>query len=455
MAKVTRENIGILHDKITVIVTPADYTADYKKKLAKAAASANIPGFRKGKVPPAVVNKMYGEKIIMEEVLKITEVQMTSYLGIEKIDTISQPLPLSSTLSNIDVNNLKDYQFEFEIGIKPEVNIDPKSINVKRYVIEVTDKMVDEQIDRMLLQGGNMTEPETVSTEEDVINATFTEVDADGNVIDGGVDKATNLNVKQFEEGFRKSLFGLKKDESVISTITTAFDELERGFILENLGLDKEDAGNANKNFKITLTNIGLQVKADLNEDFFKKVYPSKEITTEADFRAALKEEVVAYFAEQSRKQMHDQIYHFLLDEVKLELPKEFLLKLLEMGDEKRRTREEALSIYPTFENQMKWSLISGQIQKDENVKVFPDDLRNAAKAQLYEYLGGQVEMFGDTKFLDEYAERMLKDKKFVDEKYPVIFADKIFTAIQDKVTSTEEGIDFESFNSKLHHHHY
>ena len=455
MAKVTRENIGILHDKITVIVTPADYTADYKKKLAKAAASANIPGFRKGHVPSAVVNKMYGEKIIMEEVLKITEVQMTSYLGIEKIDTISQPLPVSSTLENIDINNLKEYEFVFEIGIKPKINIDPKNIQVKRYVIEVTDKLIEEQIDRISFQFGSMTEPETVSSDEDLLNVLFVEVGADGNAIEGGIDKATSLNVKHFEAEFKKSLFGLKKEDSLTVSLAVAFTNDERGPVLDELGLNKEDAANAEKNFKITVTNIGLQVKAELNGELFKKAYPTKEIANEEEFRAAVKDEIAGYFSEQSRKQMHDQIYHFLLDETKVEMPTEFILRLLEQGEGKHRSKEDALKVLPAFENQMKWSIISRQIQKEENISVTQDDLKNAAKAQLYQYLGGQVEMFGDTKFIEEYAERHAKDKKFVDEHYGNILADKILTSLENKVTATEEGINYKTFGSKLHHHHY
>ena len=63
--------------------------------------------------------------------------------------------------------------------------------------------------------------------------------------------------------------------------------------------------------------------------------------------------------------------------------------------------------------------------------------------------------MFGDDKFINDFAERMLKDKKFVDENYGKILADKLFASLEGKVSTTEEGIDLESFSSKLHHHHY
>ena len=152
---------------------------------------------------------------------------------------------------------------------------------------------------------------------------------------------------------------------------------------------------------------------------------------------------------------MHDQIYHFLIDETKIDLPKDFLIKMLEIGDEKRRTKAEAEEVYPSFESQFKWSLISSYLQNEGNIKVFPEDFKNLAKTQVFQQLGGQLEMFGGESFLDSFAERMIKDKKFIDENYGRIFADKIFTYIEDKVSATEESIDFETFSSKQHHHHY
>ena len=458
MATVTRENIGVLHEKLTITVTPADYTTAYKKGLNKVALTANIPGFRKGKVPTSVVNKMYGEKIVGDEVMKVLDKEIGGYINGEKLDIIAQPMPISSTFNKIDINNFKDYEFVFEIGLRPELNINPKDIKITRYVIDIDDKMIDDQASRIQLQFGNMTEPETVSSDDDLLNILLTEADANGEVIEGGLEKSTSVNLKHFAEDFKKTLIGLKKDAVVTASLATAFSDQERGYVLDDLGLDKEDASNEGKIFKLEITKIGHQEKAVLDEEFFKKAYPDKDIKNESEFRDAVRAEIETYMVEQSRKQTHDQMYHYLLENTEVPLPKDYLIRLLEEGEEKGkpRTREEALQVYPAFENQMKWSFISQSLQKSEKVSVLPEDLRNAAKAQLYQYLGGQVQMFGDdTKFLDEYADRMVKDRKFVDEHYNGILVDKIFTSLENKVTATEESIDVQTFGSKLHHHHF
>jgi len=456
MATVTRENIDLLHDKLTVTVTSADYTPHYKKSLRKYAETANIPGFRKGKVPESIINKMYGEKIITDEVLKTAEKEVKAYVENEQLSLFYNPLPVHSTFGRVDINNPKDYDFIFEIGLKPEININPNDIKVTRYVIDITEEMIDQEVERIQSQLGTNVDIETVSSDEDLLNVVFAETDADGNLIGGGLEKATTIKVKHFAPGFREKLLGLKVDSVVDAALNVAFEDKEILPVLEELGLDKEDEANHSKTFKVTITKIGILEKAPLDEKLFKDAYPSKEIKTEQEFRDVVKQEIGKYFAEESRRQMHDQIYHYLLDHTDVPLPKGFFLKLLEDGDEKRRTKEEALKIYPSFEHQTKWSLISTYLQKAENISIRQEDFKQLAKQHLFQYLGGQTQFFGDDDiFIEEYAEKALNDKKFIDDNYYNILADKIFTALEGKVTPTEESIDAKTFGSKLHHHHY
>lgn len=453
MASVTRENIGLLNDKLTVQLNKEDYYNGFEQSLKKYAKTANIPGFRKGMVPAGLVKKMYGQGVFNDEVLRKVEAELNAYLNNEKLEIFAQPLPLDNDAAKLDMNNPVEYTFSFEIGLKPDVKVDASKINVTRYKINVTDEMVQEEVERLQIRNGKMTEPETVTGEDNVVNVKFIECDQEGNEVEGGISKDNSLLVKYFEAGFRKNLMGKKKDDTLVLQLSKAFEDKEKEAILGDLGLSKEDG---DKYFKILITKVGLVEKAELNEEFFLAVYPNKEIKSEADFRAAVKAEIDAHFDQQSRNQIFDQIYHHLVDHTEMQFPESFLKRWLQTGGEQPKTAEEAEQDYPTFVNQLKWTLVSSQLIQDNKIEVMPDDIRDFAKQQLFSYMGGQLGALGDNQqWVDDYANRMMQDRKFVEDSYHRISTDKMFTALEGQVKAKEEAISAEDFAKKLHHHHH
>ncbi len=451
MATITRENIGQLTDKLTVTVGKNDYFARFEQSLKKYAKTANIPGFRKGMVPAGLVKKMYGQSVFTDEVLRTVETELNNYLNNEKLEIFAQPLPLDSDARALDLNNPSDYVFAFEIGLKPAININTNGIKVTKYEIEVTEAMIDEEVSRLQVRNGKMTEPESLETEEHVLNVKFVEADANGNAVEGGINKDNSLLVKYFAEGFRKNLLGKKKDDVVSLQLSKAFDDKELEVILSDLGLTKEDA---DKHFNLQITKVGLVEKAPLEEALFLATYPNKEIKTAEEFRNEVKAEIARYYESQSRNQIHDQIYHHLIDHTTIELPEAFLKRWLQTGGEKPKTAEEAEQEFPTFANQLKWTLISSQLIADNNIEVNPDDIKAFARQQLFSYMGGQI-LDENQPWVEDYVNRMMQDRKFVEDTYHRVSTDKLFSTLETLVNATPEKISAEAFAEKLHHHHH
>jgi len=200
MATVTRENIGPLNDKVTVKLAKEDYLPAFEQSIKKYAKTANLPGFRKGMVPASLVKKMYGQSVFSDEVLRKVEKELNDYMANEQLDIFAQPLPLESDSRMLDLNNPDDYSFAFEVGLKPSFDVDIKNIHVTRYHIQITDEMVNDEVNRLRVRYGKMTEPETVDNEEDILNIQFTETDGNGNEIQDGISKTDSLLVKYFAE---------------------------------------------------------------------------------------------------------------------------------------------------------------------------------------------------------------------------------------------------------------
>ncbi len=450
MATITRENIGLLNDKLKVKISKDDYLPGFDKSLKQYAKTANIPGFRKGMVPTSLVRKMYGQSVMTDEILKTVEKEMNTYLSAEQLEIFAQPLPMPND-SKIDVNNPVDYDFDFEIGLKPEIKIDLKSFKGVRYNIEVTDEMLTEEVDRLRTKFGKMTEPETVTGEDNVLNVTFVETDAEGNVKEGGINKANSVLVKYFTTEYQQKLQGAKNGDTLQINIDKAFSDKEKQAIEHDLNL-AHDA--AEKNFKLEIGKIGLIEKAEMNEEFYKTAYPNNEINNEEELKAALKGEIENYYKQQSRNQLHDQLYHFLIDNTAIELPESFLKRWLQTGGEKVKTADEAEAEFPTFANQLKWTLITNELVKDNNIEVLPEDIKAFAKAQLFGYMGMNA-LAEDQPWVEDYINKMMQDKKYVEDSYHRIATDKMFEAVEAQIKIKEESISADAFAEKLHHHHH
>ena len=453
MATVTRENVGLLTDKITVKVAREDYFPAFEQSLKKYAKTANIPGFRKGMVPAGLVKKMHGPGVFTEEVIRRVEKELGDYMAKEQLDIFAQPLPLENDARAFDMNNPSDYAFAFEIGLKPEFKLDTDHITVTRYKVAATEEMINDEVERLRVRNGKMTDPETVTSDDNVLNVTFDETDASGNVIEGGVTKSNSLLVKYFAESIRPSLMGKKKDDTFQVQLSEAFETKEREFILQDLGLSKDNAADAAKYFRLTVTKVGMIEKAELGEEFYETAYPGRGIKTEEEFRNAVKVDIENYYAQQSQNQVHDQLYHQLVDHTSMEFPADFLKRWLQTGGEKPKTAEEAEAEYPSFQNQLKWTLISSQLINENKINVEQAEIKEHAKQQMLGYMGGQS--LDDAPWLDEYTNRMLQDQKFVENAYFQLQTTKLFQLLETKVKTKEESISAEDFASKLHHHHH
>ncbi|MGN6541970.1 MAG: trigger factor [Ginsengibacter sp.] len=456
MASVTKENIGNLHDKLTVKVSKEDYLPSFEKAIKDYSKKANIPGFRKGMVPAGMVKKMYGASIFYDEVIKSVEKELKNYLVTEKPEIFAQPLPMESDLRKLDMNQPSDYEFPFEIGLKPPVTLDALSTaKTTFYKVKTTPEMVNEEVEKLVTKNGDLKDVETVSSPENVLNVLFEESDAEGNVVEGGISKDDSILLKYFSEDYQQKLQDKKVNDSLVLQLKDAFPEKEREWILSDLGLDKDDPSSLDKYFKMTITKIGLVEKKALNEEFFNQVFPGKDLKTEEDFRKTVEEEIQKQWDAAGHNQLQDQLYHILV-ETPMEFPVSFLKHWLQTGTEKQKTLEEVEAEYPKFESQLRWTLITDKIISDNQLEVSEEELRNNMKKEITGYFG-QMNLGEDASWLESYIDRMMKDEKQVDASYRRLITEKLFNWLETQVTPEEKEISSEEFlkMQEEHHHHH
>jgi trigger factor len=456
MATVTQQEVAPLHKQFSITINKEDYLPQFEKSLKEYSKKANIPGFRKGMVPAGLIKKMYGSSLFTDEVLKTVDKEVFKFIEDEKLDIFAQPLPVEMNLGQLDVNNPNNYTFTFEVGMKPGFQLpDLAKEQVKRYKVDVTDEMLNEEIERLRTRYGNMTEPESVSGDENVLNVTFIETDASGNEIEGGLRKDNSLLVKYFNEAYRPGLMGKKKDDTIQLTLDEAFDAKEKEWILNDLGIDSA----SDKHFKLLITKVGHVEPRELNEEFFTQLFPNEEVKTEEEFRERIKQELQKQWDAESRNQLHHSLYHVLLEHTNIDFPADFLKRWIKSQAEKgeEKTDEEVEKEFPAFLNQLKWSLITDKMVQENGIQVSQDDLRQFAKDQLLGYMGTST-LDEEQQWVRDYIDRMMKDRKYVEDSYNRLQTQKIFDFAETKINAVETPVSKEEFihlNEEHQHHHH
>lgn len=456
MATITQQDVAPLHKQLSITINKEDYLPSFEKALKDHSKKANIPGFRKGMVPAGLIKKMYGTSLFTDEILRTVDKEVFKFIEDEKLDIFAQPLPVDFNLKQLDVNNPTNYTFTFEVGMKPEVQVpDLATESVKRYKVSITDEMVAEEVERMRTRYGNMTEPETIENDETVLNVTFIETDAAGDEMEGGLKKDNSVLVKYFKESFRPNVLGKKKDDTIQLSLEEAFDEKEVRIILQDLGLDSA----TDKHFKLLITKVGLVEPGELNEEFFSQLFPNEEIKTEEDFRNRVRAELQKQWDAESGNQMKHTLYHTLLDHTHIDVPDQFLKRWLKtQGKENEvKTDEEIEAEFPTFVNQLKWTLITDELVKKAGIQVQQADIRQFAKQQLLGYMG-MATMDDEQDWVRDYIDRMMKDRKYVDDAYNRIQTQKLFDWAEGEVNFVETPVTKEEFihmNEEHDHQHH
>ncbi len=458
MALVTRENIANLHDKITVKIGKEDYLPAFEKSLKHFAKTANVPGFRKGMVPAGMVKKMYGQSVFNEEIIRTASNELEQYMRAEKLEIFAKPMMMANKApKQTDMNAPEDVSFEFEIGLKPNFPI-PAIANkaaLTKHKIEVSDKMLDDEIGRIARRYGAPEDKETVESKDDVVYATYQAASSEG-LIAEGIDKIEDTAlVERYPAGLQTLLMGKKAGDSFLIRPMDVCTEAELPAFLQN-PIKNTDA--ADYYFKVTLTKVALIIPAAIDENLYAQVFAGAEVADEAQFREMIKVELGREYERITIERLNNEIYELLVHQTPIELPETFLKRWLEEGQEKRISKEEVEKQFPSFEHQLRWTLISDKLILENKINVSVDEVNADIKNRVLAYFGMQA---GDeAPWMDGYMQKIAKDEKTLNETYQRLMFDRLFFFLHGQFSITEKSIAEEDFFKlqdphAAHHHHH
>ncbi len=444
--EITRENTGELTATIKMVISATDHNDSVTKILKDYQRKANVPGFRPGHVPFGMIKKLYGGAVFAEEVNKLVSGKLQQYIEDEKLDILGQPLPNTTLTPEFDWKEGQDIEFFFDLGLAPKFDfvLDDK-VAVDFHVIKVDDTMIDKYVDDMRERFGNMINPE-VAGEKDILFGEFVQLDAEGNALEAGIKHSSKVTIDLIADADVKGkLIGTKVGDVVVfNPLKATGNALEASSML---GITKAEVEEMESDFSFTISEISTMSPAEMNEEFFDKVFPASEIKTEEAFRNQVREESEKAFVADSDHLFAHHMQEELVKAVNLELPDEFMKRWLIESNEGKLTAEAIERDYSKYAESMKWQLIENKIIHEAGIEVGDQEIKDYVKD--YYLQGWRTMPLTDdlTERLESIADSFLKDKpKEVRRIVDSLYGQRVAAYVKSKVKLNEKEISYDEF---------
>ena len=446
---ITKENTGDLTALVKIEIAKEDYQEQVNKELKDYQRKAKIPGFRPGKVPFGMIKKMYGKAVIAEEINKIISESISKYIEENKINILGQPLPNIEKNTAFDFENETEFEFFFDLGLAPKIEIDvDDKIEVNYYDLKVEQDVIDNYVVESRKRMGETTNPEE-SEMGDVLEGEIIELDEEGNELEGGIKNKASIATDLIKlKTIQKKLTGLKKgDTAVFNPFKATKNASETAIIL---GIEKDEAEKNKSDFRFTVDEITRNVPAELDEKFYKSIYPQQDIKDEEQFRKQVEIDAKKSFDNESDKQFLNDSVKKLIEVADFSMPDDFMKRWIyeSQRDEKEiKSKEDISKEYDTFKESMKWQLLENEIQKKHDLRVTDEEIKSHVK-EIYRKFAPMEGIPTEEmeKNLDELSNSILKNEKEAERIHTELSDKKILDFMKSKLKLNIKEVNNKEF---------
>ena len=443
---ITRENIDDLNAVLKVKIEKADYQEKVEKILRDYRKKANIKGFRPGMVPIDMIRKMYGFAVKVDEINKTVSENIHKFITDEKIEILGDPLPKSDEQEKIDFEKQDEFNFSFELGIAPviEINLGRKN-KVNLYDITIDEKMKNDFVANYTRRFGEL-KKEEIAEDKDILKGKIEALDEEGNPKTEGIinEKATLAVDIIKDEEIKKVFIGKKENESVDFDIKNAFPNDSE--VAGLLGRKKEEAEGVEGKFRFTISEITRFHAAEINQELFDRIYGEGVVSSEEEFMKKIEDEISSSLKRESEFKLMQDIKKLILDNTGFNLPEEFLKKWLIKVNE-NTTADQIEKEFDSFRQDLKWQLIRNKVAKDNDMKISEEELQKEAE-NITRYQFRQYGLFYATdEQIANYAKETLKREEDAKRIADKILEDKVLVQLKEIVKTEDKKVTAEEFN--------
>ena len=409
--------------KLTIEVPAEDVEKALQAAYLKERSKISLPGFRKGKVPRQMIEKMYGPEVFYDEAANhmISEAYGKAYDECE-LEIVSQP--------KVDITQLekgKPFIFTAEVAVKPEVTLgEYKGLKVDKVSTRVTQKEVDEEIQKELERSARTIEvTDRAVQDKDQVILDF-EGFVDGEAFEGGKGEKYPLTIGSgsFIPGFEDQLIGAEIGKEVEVNVTFPEDYQA-----------KDLAGKAAV-FKCTVHEIKAKEIPELDDEFVSDVSDKSE--TVDDYKAEVKAKIKERKENEGKQKREDQSVEQAVANAEIDIPEPMIdLQARQMADDfARRIMQQGMSLEqyfqftglneekmmeefkPQAEKRIRTRLVLEAVAAAENIEVSDERLDEELTKMAESY---QMEVDKLKEFMGENEKKQMKEDIAVQEAVTLI----------------------------------
>jgi trigger factor len=440
---VTAQNHDDVSALLTVTLEKSDYKDRVEKQLINYAKNAQVPGFRKGKVPLSMVRRQYEAGIAFEEINKQVSDALNNYVNENKLRLVGQPVPQPVNELNYNADKI---EVAFEVGFEPEFSIDLAKYEAPHYKVEASEKEINKSIENMQKRFAAQEPQEKINKDSYVALEISQVVEEDAEGEHHHAPKSALINAEN-KEAF-KLVKSLKMDGSVKVAKETLAENEE---LAKELGFSKEEVEHLHHaEVEVKVKDFYSLKLAELNQELFDKVYGEGNITTEEALKEKVKTELDEYFQQNADVHFVNKVLEQVTEKEEVKLPENFLVKWLLFSNQNIQSEEQAKEILEAEKNQLKYQIIEGKLMTENDVKIDYTDVLGQAEQLVRNQLAIYgIHHLGDEE-IQKYAVEMLKDQEQVRQLSSEVAMAKLKDVILEKAAKKETAISHDEFLEEL-----
>ena len=444
---VTLQNTDAVSGRLTVSVEENDYKEKVLADLKKIGRNNQIPGFRKGHVAIGELQRRFGRQVTSDVINELVYDAVTNYIKENKLNVLGAPVPVE--VKELDLKNQKDFTFEFDLALAPELDIKvDKDEKIPYYNIEVSDAMISEQDAAFRKRFGAQVPGEEVEPDA-LVKGAIMQLNEDGTVKEG--DDAI-----QVISGILAPMYFVDKDEAAKFAGKKVGDKVvfnprkacgnNEVELASMLNIDKNRTAEVQGDFEMTISEIIVVRPAEDGEEFFTNVFGKDRVHNAEEYKAALKDMIATELSGNSDMVFSFSARKYFLDKYgDMELPAAVLKRWLISRNESLN-EENIDEEYSKMESDLKWQLIKERIAGLLGVKIEEADLMAQAKVLA----ARQFAQYGMTNMDDEtitnFAKNILDDKNYRGRLIEQVGDVRFYTALKQAVTLEESTVSLDEF---------